>query len=439
MPHYGPSISGYLKAVAREVEPWAIKPRPKKPNPVPTEEPPMVAAAPVASKLPDTIQTAALKKVDTEMKPVAEKMARLKTHLDTYETVARQEAERRVLNSVLTALGQEPMPDVEGAETSRTALRTALLEVCELVGGVLPLVGPSSVVDVHVVDTSLSLKTTAPAAEEKPETFAHLLAKSEVKPSAKRKLLSTDVEKAKRLVAEIEALSGKVQDNHPTRLYPLLQALVAEGRGLQDRLPEDHFLYERIGQLMPVLGGMKAESGISDYIKGLAFGSYGEWEKIASEGRRKVAQFDRDTAFVASQGPVKATPKPKVEAEKTSILHSWPKLPSLRAAMQKKPLFIVGGLVVNEKIELCANRFGVKVEWHETDSDSMKSVESMAHRIRTGGVCAIILLEGLIGHKTSNKITDACKTNHVPYVFGDKGGVASIETALNAIEQKLAS
>ena len=136
---------------------------------------------------------------------------------------------------------------------------------------------------------------------------------------------------------------------------------------------------------------------------------------------------------------MKPPSKPKLEVENGVASYKWPTLPHLRAALKKKPIVIVGGLVINEKIDLCQKRFGIELEWHETDGDAARAADTMAARIRAGGVSAVLILEGLISHKTSNKITDACKAKKIPYAMGDKGGVASLEAAFNMIEQKLAS
>lgn len=368
---------------------------------------------PAVSKLPDTIQAAATKKVDDEMKPILECLERLRTYAGHYEQTAREEAERRVANAVLVALGQEPLPEVTSAEPVRKGLRGALRDLAEIVGEVFPFVMPTSVVEVQVQPASVVTREP-------------------------RKLNPEDVTNATALIAEIDALRGTLKENHPSRLFPLLQAIVAEARMLMDRLPEEHSLNNRLGQLMPVLGAMKNEGNVADYVRGLAFRSEGQWERLAYENRRKVEQYDRD-ARGESLPPPKPTPKAKAEFEKATNPFSWPKLPALRAAMKTKPLVIIGGLVVNEKLDTCATRFGIKPEWLEVDSDAMRSADSAAARVRAGKVSAVILLEGLIGHKTSDKIVDACKSKGIPFVLADKGGIASLESALTTLDQKLSS
>jgi hypothetical protein len=433
MPQFGPSISLYLKEIARDIHEqmarddvgavdrvsFDVAPVA---NPEPPKEPPMATPAPlpVTSKLPDTIQTAAQKKIDAEMGPVIEKIASLRGSLLDYEFIARQETERRVVNAVLVALGQEQQPEMTGAEASREALRAALLEVWGLVGGP-PFVSPPSAAEVPV-----AVMTPTPAAPPTPKP---------TKPPCNPAIY----EKAKQLINEIEMLSPTVKDNHPVRLFPLLQAMVAEARLYMDALPDGHQLNERLSRLMPVLGAMKVEGGVQEYIRGLAFGSQGDWNRLSYANRLTVTQFDRDAT---PPEPPKSTPKTvtkKAESEKASVLHTWPKLPWLRDAMKKKPLIIVGGLIVNEKLDLCTTRFGIKLEWHEAEGDSVRSAETMAQRIRAGGPAGVLVLEGLLGHKSSDKIISACKAKGIPFAYVDKGGVASIEAGLNTIETKLAS
>lgn len=447
MPSFGPSISLYLQMIARDiheemardgmgaVDRVSLDVVPLA-NPEPVEEPPMAtpAPAPVTSRLPDTIQTAAQKKIDAEMGPIIEKMASLRGHMTEYETIARQETERRVVNAVLVALGQEQQPETTGAEASRAALRAALLGVWGLVGGP-PFVSPPSAVEVPVAVQPATLETTNATFHDLVGTPAAPPTPKPTKPPCSPAMY----EKAKQLINEIEMLSPTVKENHPTRLAPLLQAMVAEARTCMDALPEGHQLNERLSRLMPALGAMKIEGGVQEYIRGLAFGSTGDWHRISNENRQKVRQFDRDAA---PPEPPKSTPKPvakKAETEKASVLHTWPKLPWLRDAMKKKPLIIVGGLIVNEKLDLCTNRFGIKLEWHEAEGDSVRAAETMAQRIRSGGPCGVLILEGLLGHKSSDKIINACKAKGIPFAYVDKGGVASIEAGLNTIETKLAS
>ncbi len=101
---------------------------------------------------------------------------------------------------------------------------------------------------------------------------------------------------------------------------------------------------------------------------------------------------------------------------------------------------IVGGLRREEKLRIVNERFGLEeVEWHEIDSDSPRATDSIVNRIRNGSVGAVVVLQGLMAHKVSKRIYDACHSCNVPYALADKGGTGTLEQAFSELERKLAS
>ena len=103
-----------------------------------------------------------------------------------------------------------------------------------------------------------------------------------------------------------------------------------------------------------------------------------------------------------------------------------------------KPIVIVGGICKRQKLQLVAERFGLEVEWHEIDSDSQRDTDVIVRRIKGGSVAAVILLMGLMAHRVSKKVIDACQSCNIPYTTGDRAGTGSLETALSDLERKLA-
>jgi len=76
-------------------------------------------------KLPDAIQAAAEKKIVAELKPISDKLTRLRATLDAYEIRVREDVERRVSNAILAALDMEQTVGDNSFEGATEDLRTA--------------------------------------------------------------------------------------------------------------------------------------------------------------------------------------------------------------------------------------------------------------------------------------------------------------------------
>src|SRR5574338_98178 len=104
-----------------------------------------------------------------------------------------------------------------------------------------------------------------------------------------------------------------------------------------------------------------------------------------------------------------------------------------------KAIVLVGGLVKREKLTLIEERFGLEVEWFDIADDNPKRTDTIVRRIGAGNIGAVILLEGLIGHKVSKRVVAACQSNNVPCVRADRGGSGSIEVALLELDRKIST
>jgi hypothetical protein len=460
--------------------PLEPKPAPVAPTPDPEEKKPM--------NLPSNIQQAVDAKIQAELKPVVEKLLRLKASIDAFSGVAKLDAERRVSNSVLVALGQEAVAEDPKLKVITQDLRDALTIVSELVG--LPFVeaqkaGPPrtplpSVAEAHEekewmglvqpVTAVVPLKAVPDIEAQKrekdkidEELFQALLEEEEASkkapvppaseervsapPAAKRvaprpPTSPEDVAHAKRLVAEVEALKLDIKNQHVSRLEPLLQAMIAEVRLLQARLgPDQAFHHQKVTSLIPLIISLKNESGVEGFVKGLAYNATGDWLNLSWKSRQKVTKYDNDVSRatnatnVVSKGKSKAVPAPK--AEEAPMGHQWPMLPHLHKLT--KPILLAGGIIIQEKLKSVQERFGLEVEWHEIDHDNPRASQALMSRIRTGKVGAIILLEGVMRHSTYKPVVEACNLNGVPYAMGDKAGVASLHGAFTELERKLAA
>ena len=384
--------------------------------------------------LPDVVQAAVRTKLTTELKPVTDKLARLRATLDAYEVRAKQDAERRVSNAMLAALGEPQVAADPAYEATRKELQDALTQVGSLVG-----------LDAPPKESPSTGPESAPAAPAPPSSGQVALVEEappvSAPPAPPRKLSQDDVAWAKRLITETETLKAEIKDQHPTRLFPLLQAITAEIRLVLERLPEDHFFHERLGTLIPLIGALKAEGGVEEYIRGLAFGSTGDWQRLSYKNRRKVEGYDRDVAEAERRRtPVRGEGKGKKagpEAEKNGQQHQWPDFPRLHKLT--KPILFAGGLIIPEKIKNVHERWGLDVEWHEIDHDNPRASQSLVARIRAGKIGAVVLLEGVMRHSTFKPMVEACNNMNVPFAMGDKAGIASLQAAFSELERKLAA
>jgi hypothetical protein len=379
--------------------------------------------------LPDTLQQAINARIASELKPVADKLLKLKSSIDAYSDAAKRDVERRVSNSVLVALGQETVVEDPKLAAITKDLRETLAVVTELVS--LPF-----------VETRAAPPIPKPARPSTPEPPISVVRVSVAPSSAPKPYKPTspgDVAWAKRLIAEVEALKADIANQHKTRLLPLLRALIADVRTLLSHLGSDQeFLAKRVDALIPILTNIRIEGGVEDFIHGLTYGATGDWERISYKNRKKVAQYDNDEKHAvhasASALEHKAKPGPKPVEPLTN--HEWPALPRLHGLT--KPILLAGGLLIQEKLKSVQNRFGLDVEWHEIDHDNPRASQTLMSRIRTGKVGAIILLEGVMRHSTYKPVVEACNLNRVPYAMGDKAGIASLHGAFAELERKLA-
>ncbi len=415
----------------------------------------------------DNLQAGLAAKVATEMEPLIERCSALRTALANHEQIARRDCERRVRNSVFAVLGMPEVPEDPTTAEAKAQLAEQLVSFARFMGVELTAT-PSAPANVsHAVCTceggpplgarngrwvhqeTCSVRSAPAPIVEPPPSSTPVIASTPPSKRPERVARREDVEAAWKLVEEIDALRTEVPANKhpPARLRHLLQAITAEIRFFEERLPEHHPASERLMTFLPVIGALKAQGGVSSFIEGLAFGATGDWQHIAKRARRKVADFDRDAEDGLrqrpSKGPVttslgealmKAKKVPSNGAPPSSS-HSWPKLPLLRAI--QGPLLLAGGMLVPEKITSIKERFGLDVEWHVIDHDSPRGENTLERRVRGGKVGAIVLLEGVMRHTTWKSVVDACDSAGVPYAMGDKAGTASLEAAFNELERKL--
>ncbi len=144
-----------------------------------------------------------------------------------------------------------------------------------------------------------------------------------------------------------------------------------------------------------------------------------------------------------SPSPAKAAaPAPASSVEGSSPLPAPPVslgLPTLTARSQGRKVVIVGALSGRKKESAVPEHLRAHTEWVDTERDGVHAIGNLPQRIRQGRVSAVVICDRAVQHKHTEPVVAAARTANVPVGFAGKGGLSSIERALESIEQNLAS
>jgi hypothetical protein len=231
-------------------------------------------------------------------------------------------------------------------------------------------------------------------------------------------------------------------ENMPAHLFKVTTAeLAARARVLQERGDNAELIPERV---IKGLTAQAAKRGIKG-IHGLARHHEGDWADLArraAEERERLANgsptLTRKLPIVATSAGAGDRPtKPKKSAEPIDDdAVEIENLPRLQALARSNPIVLVGGIVENKKLEWITKHYGFTPEWIETQN-AVKTVQSLEGRILDGRVGAVVILEGLIGHKHFEPIAAATRQTGTPLTYGDTAGTASLKKGFGEIEEQL--
>jgi hypothetical protein len=400
----------------------------------------------------ETLRLASQAKVNERLQPEMEALRNLRNCVDHYEVARREDVEVAILNEALHALGQEPVTQTSSVDNELRNLKRALFQVSPILGEPspepLPVVEPIPEPPLTVVEPEPEPEPSPePVVATEPEPGLDIEHPKPPAPPKKPKPEPTalDIERAKALLDEVRSFQAGPKEDHAIRLRALFQAWVAECRMLLDKFPEEHSLHmDLVEEVIRGVAALKGTTGVTDFIKGLAFGSRENWYRIAKDNRDRVKRFDRDTeASKPKSSKPKSSPKnPKPETEAPKTSYQWPELTLLRKYMAatEEPLLLVGGSFQDPaKIESIYERFGVKVEWCPFSHDNARAVDTIAARIVSGKVSGVMLIEGFMSHKAYRRLMKAADQNiTVPIAMAGKGGITSIGNALDDLERQYA-
>jgi hypothetical protein len=144
--------------------------------------------------------------------------------------------------------------------------------------------------------------------------------------------------------------------------------------------------------------------------------------------RVKLAQALREAVLAL---PELAAVPDRASEETTSAAPSSP--PSARVHLL--PIVVVGG--VGRKAASLPAELEERVEWIDITRQGTVAIGNLTQRIRAGRVAALVLLEGLVGHRHSEPLVGAAREAGIPLAYAGKGGRAALDRALGDVLSRL--
>jgi hypothetical protein len=99
------------------------------------------------------------------------------------------------------------------------------------------------------------------------------------------------------------------------------------------------------------------------------------------------------------------------------------------------PIVVVGG--AGRKATSLPRELEERLEWIDTTRQGTVAIGNLTQRIRSGRVGALVLLEGLVGHRHSEPLVAAAREASIPLVYAGKGGRAALDRALGDVLARL--
>jgi hypothetical protein len=112
-------------------------------------------------------------------------------------------------------------------------------------------------------------------------------------------------------------------------------------------------------------------------------------------------------------------------------------LSALEQACQAAPLVLVGGVAHLERLDFAPSALLQNLEWIDTTRHGTHAIGNLAQRLRAGRVSALVLVEGVLGHRHSEPLVQAARDGQRPVAFAGKGGRSALLRAFLAINERL--
>jgi hypothetical protein len=237
--------------------------------------------------------------------------------------------------------------------------------------------------------------------------------------------------------AVLRELDEAIQDgSHDIRFGALLQAIVAEVRLLQQRVPPSDPIAYRLDATIRRITAIRAERNLP-FITGLKRGAIADWSRLSREARQRVARFDLDAEAVAPARKSQRPPPSQRSSQKAHIVEVE-RLPRLAAIAEEKSIVLVGGIKKNEVLEQARRNYALDLEWAAMQGANARAADAFVDRIRHGNIGAVVVLEALTGTTQVKSVVAACKEAGVPYAYGGAAGTESLRSALRELDASAA-
>ncbi len=179
----------------------------------------------------------------------------------------------------------------------------------------------------------------------------------------------------------------------------------------------------------------RIERALADYAAALEEEIVREFAREHGLAQPKPAH-DRGKAAAALRDAVLALPDLQAVPDRASSDDSLqPAQQKMPAREHLLPIVVVGG--VGRKATSLPRELEERIEWIDTERQGTVAIGNLTQRIRSGRVGALVLLEGLVGHRHSEPLVGAARESGIPLAYAGKGGRAALDRALGDVLARL--
>ena len=176
------------------------------------------------------------------------------------------------------------------------------------------------------------------------------------------------------------------------------------------------------------------ERALAEYAAALEEEIVREFAREHALSQPKPAH-DRIKAAESLRALVLALPELSAVPERGSAVSEPPPTSALPPRVHVLPIVVVGG--VARRATWLPHELEERIEWIDTTRQGTVAIGNLTQRIRSGRVGALVLLEGLVGHRHSEPLVSAAREAGLPLAYAGKGGRAALDRALGDVLSRL--
>ncbi len=139
--------------------------------------------------------------------------------------------------------------------------------------------------------------------------------------------------------------------------------------------------------------------------------------------------------------PASSTKRPRRRnpGEEGEPLGAPGRYPLLTRVAVSHGVLLIGGVTQTNTVDRCERELGLLLEWVPVIGANSHAQRNVVGRVSRGTLGAIIILEGLVGHRLSGPLVRACKLVGTPFAYGGRAGSEQLRAAFRDLEQSLAA